>query len=230
MNQEKNIRIIFDPQIKNVTIGAIVAFECHVRPSPEALEAAIVSAIAKTATKLNAETIKMAVRDMLRHGRYKPTGRGKPASEYLFNAACANQFPRINNLVDINNLVSLFYLLPISIIDLNRAKTTQFCLRYGKAGESYIFNPAGQTIDLEDLLLIACLPEDTPCANPIKDAMATKLTDESTDVMAVIYAPENHLDRLKEATSAFANALRQWGGAYEVKFSLPDRGDHKISL
>ena len=25
---------------------------------------------------------------MLRHGKYKPTGRGKPASEYLFRAAC----------------------------------------------------------------------------------------------------------------------------------------------
>jgi hypothetical protein len=28
------------------------------------------------------EEVRAAVRDLLRHGGYKPTGRGKPASEY----------------------------------------------------------------------------------------------------------------------------------------------------
>ncbi len=33
------------------------------------------------------EETRRAVRDLLRHGGYKPTGRGKPASEYLVRAA-----------------------------------------------------------------------------------------------------------------------------------------------
>ncbi len=33
------------------------------------------------------DAVRSAVRDLLRHGGYKPTGRGKPASEYLIRAA-----------------------------------------------------------------------------------------------------------------------------------------------
>ena len=32
------------------------------------------------------EEVRVATRDLLRHGGYKPTGRGKPASEYLVRA------------------------------------------------------------------------------------------------------------------------------------------------
>ena len=38
------------------------------------------------------ESLRSAVRDMLRHGGYKPTGRGKPASEYLVRAANEDRF------------------------------------------------------------------------------------------------------------------------------------------
>ena len=47
------------------------------------------------------------VRAMLRHGKYKPSGRGKPASEFLLRAALDDAFPRINGPVDANNIVSL---------------------------------------------------------------------------------------------------------------------------
>src|SRR5690606_14984603 len=52
------------------------------------------------------EARRLAARDMLRHGRYKPTGRGKPASEYLLRALAEGDFPRIHAVVDVNNLVS----------------------------------------------------------------------------------------------------------------------------
>src|SRR3712207_7695492 len=44
---------------------------------------------------------------LLRNGGFRPSGRNKPASEYLAQAAREGRFPRINNLVDVNNLVSL---------------------------------------------------------------------------------------------------------------------------
>src|SRR5690606_30133755 len=46
------------------------------------------------------ETLRAAVRDMLRHGGYKPTGRGKPASEYLVRAASESRLQSINLAVD----------------------------------------------------------------------------------------------------------------------------------
>ena len=44
---------------------------------------------------------------MMRHGGYKPTGRGKPASEYLVKAAGNGKLGAINLAVDSCNVVSL---------------------------------------------------------------------------------------------------------------------------
>src|SRR4051812_13679393 len=57
------------------------------------------------------------VRDLLRHGGYKPTGRGKPASEYLLKAA-AEGMTSINAAVDACNVASLHSGIPISVVDL----------------------------------------------------------------------------------------------------------------
>ena len=198
---------------ENVVAGVVVARGCAAGSSDDALGAAVEEAVAEAARRSDVQETIAAVRDLLRHGRYKPTGRGKPASEYLFNAAREGRFPRIGTLVDINNLVSLRSLLPISLIDIERAGATTFVIRRGRAGESYVFNPAGQAIELEDLLLVAHLPADRPCATAVKDSMETKLTESSRDVMAVIYAPPALRERLVDATSEFAAALERWSGA-----------------
>ena len=52
------------------------------------------------------EAVRAAVRDMLRVGGYKPTGRGKPASEYLVRAAAEGVLAPINLAVDVCNAVS----------------------------------------------------------------------------------------------------------------------------
>jgi hypothetical protein len=135
---------------------------------------------------------KTAVRTMLRYGKYRASGRGKPSSEYLLAAALAGEFPLVNGPVDVNNAVSLRSGYPASIFDLEKTGTT---LRLGRgvAGESYVFNPSGQSIDLEDLV---CVQHPDPageiwlsCGNPVKDAMATKIFPGARQVVAVIYAP-----------------------------------------
>src|SRR4051812_32854911 len=49
------------------------------------------------------DKVRGAVRALLRHGGYKPSGRGKPASEYLQAAMAEARFPSINPLVDVCN-------------------------------------------------------------------------------------------------------------------------------
>ena len=132
---------------------------------------------------------------MLRLGRYKPTGRGKPASEYLLRAAAGDGLPRIWPAVDICNLISLRHLVPASVWDLDRAGRS-FLARRGRAGESYVFNASGQEIGLEDLLLVSRMPEDIPIVNPVKDCHETKTTGDSRNVAAVVYFPaEADLDQ-----------------------------------
>ena len=100
-------------------------------------------------------TVKTGIRKMLKRGGFSPSGRNKPASEYLAQTAREGRFPAINNLVDINNLVSLEHGLPISMLDLDVAGEA-IEIRYGRAGEKYVFNSMGQEIDLEGLICI-CL-------------------------------------------------------------------------
>ncbi|MCX5797081.1 MAG: phenylalanine--tRNA ligase beta subunit-related protein [Elusimicrobia bacterium] len=165
--------------------------------------------------------VKDAIRGLLRRGGFKPTGRNKPASEYLAQAAREGRFPRINNLVDVNNLLSLESGLPISLLDL-RAFAGQAWLRYGRPGERYVFNNAGQEIDLEGLLCVcggADGPDGIPLGNAVKDSMAAKLKDDTAAVIGVIYAsldcaPGRELAALVER---FGALLKEFGGAAEFR-------------
>ncbi|MEL7368496.1 MAG: phenylalanine--tRNA ligase beta subunit-related protein [Myxococcota bacterium] len=204
----------------DVAVGLVIGRGCTTRPSPEPLTAAINDAIDEAKRRTGEEEFTQPVRNVLRYGRYKPTGRGKPASEYLLKAARSDKFPSINNLVDLNNLVSLRSLLPISLVDLTRADTDQFTVRRGREGEAYVFNSADQTIGLTDLLLVARGPNDEPCANPVKDSMATKLDAKATEVMAVLYGPPLMSALLEVAVAQFAQGLTDWGGADSVQSAL----------
>jgi len=134
--------------------------------------------------------VRQRVRGMLRYGKYKPSGRSKPASEFLLRAALSETFPLVNGPVDVNNAISLESGFPGSIFDADRSGR-RLLLRRGLPGESYVFNPSGQTIDLQDLLLVCreCADGWEPCGNPVKDAMSTKTTAETRAVVAVLYAP-----------------------------------------
>ncbi len=217
MTETRIADVTVEIEAADTCVGLVLARGCTVAPAPPELDEALTKAIASAPDD---EPVRKAVRDLLRHGKYKPTGRGKPACEYLLNAAREARFPRINNLVDINNLISLESQLPISLIDVGLAKSDRFRVRRGRSGERYVFNSGGQEIDLEDLLLVSHLPADVACANPVKDSMATKLTDASKDVLAVLYAPPSLRDRLTRATERFADALNRWSGGKVAAFSV----------
>src|SRR5687768_10771086 len=91
------------------------------------------------------EELRTAVRDMLRHGGYKPTGRGKPASEYLVRTAEEGGIRSINLSVDVCNVVSLHSGFPISVVDMDLAQSP-FRIAVAPKGSSYVFNPTGQEI------------------------------------------------------------------------------------
>lgn len=156
------------------------------------------------------EARRKAARDMLRNAPYRPTGRGKPASEYLLRAAAEAAFPRINAVVDAANLVSAQALLPVSLWDLERAAAERYVFRLGREGEAYVFNPAGQALELEGLVA-GCrvrAGEEEPIVTPVKDAQATKTTPETRRVAACLYAPPSEV--APEALEALCEALAGW--------------------
>ncbi len=147
---------------------------------------AVVSLLSTTAAAplSTDDAVRGAVRDLLRHGGYKPTGRGKPASEYLVRAVGDGSLSSINLAVDVCNVVSLHSGLPISVIDVSLA-TPPFRIGVAEPGATYVFNASGQTIDLAGLL---CLFDATgPCANAVKDAQRTKTTPQTMKTLSVVW-------------------------------------------
>jgi DNA/RNA-binding domain of Phe-tRNA-synthetase-like protein len=180
------------------------------------------------------EAVRSAARDLLRNGRYKPTGRGKPASEYLVRAAvdAERDFPRINAPVDICNFISLKTLLPVSLWDLDLAETRRFVFRLGREEEEYLFNAGGQTIKLEDLVVGCRIAEASdaegePIINPVKDSLATKTTDGTRNVAACIYTPLSEVtsSQLEQVCAEFAALLSGCGVAVETAWGIVQAGE-----
>src|SRR5439155_2801681 len=84
------------------------------------------------------DSVREAVRSLLRQGGFKPTGRSKPASEYLIKAVGDKKLSSINLAVDACNAVSLHSGLPISVVDLDRVRPP-LGIRVAPAGASYVF-------------------------------------------------------------------------------------------
>lgn len=157
------------------------------------------------------EERRSAARRLLRYGGFKPSGRNKPASEYLVKAAEGGFLSPINPAVDWNNVASLHSGLAISVVDLDRA-CEPLSIGVVESG-SYVFNAAGHELKLDGLL---CLHDaDGPCANAVKDAQRTKTDDASTRLLFVVWGTVESpgtgdvVDWLAEqATAAGATARR----------------------
>ncbi|MCC7537265.1 MAG: hypothetical protein IT379_13665 [Deltaproteobacteria bacterium] len=177
-------------------------------PSPEWL-VALLAANCPDAPLQADDDVRAAVRNLLRHGGFKPTGRSKPASEYLRAAAAENRLSSINVAVDLGNAVSLHSGLPISVVDLGRA-VPPFRVAVAGAGSSYVFNASGQAIDVEGLLCL--FDAEGACANAVKDAQRTKTTESTGRVLCVVWGT-NALPGRTDATVAWYRELARRAGA-----------------
>ena len=159
------------------------------------------------------EAVRGAVRDLLRQGGYKPTGRGKPASEYLVRAATEGALGSINAAVDACNVVSLHSGLPISVVDLARA-TPPFRIGIASEGVSYVFNASGQEIDVAGLLCL--LDGDGPCANAVRDSQRTKTRADTRSTLSVIWGCAGFEERLSSAERWYRALLGALGATTEA--------------
>ncbi len=228
MHQSDSITLCYDHSLKPRSVRAALVWgiglaDCTKTTSMPAYLSKLLESVQAEGESFLSPERKAAVRKMLRFGRYKPSGRSKPSSEYLLSAALHGDFPLVNGPVDVNNAISLQWGYPASIFDVELSGAV-LLLRRGRAGESYIFNPAGQNIDLQDLLCV-CRAEGNfwfPCGNPVKDAMATKVCESTRSVVAVIYAPAGDQGSdLETAAERFADLLRSECHAENSDWSVP---------
>lgn len=163
---------------------------------------------AASAPLASSDVIRRSVRDLLRHDGFKPTGRNKPASEYLIKAAQEGLLAPINLVVDVCNAVSLHSGLPISVVDLDRVQSP-LSVDVAPSGASYVFNRSGQLIDLQGLLCL--FDADGPCANAVKDSQRTKTNDTTRRTLTLIWAPREFGDHARLTRDWYEELLRQAG-------------------
>jgi DNA/RNA-binding domain of Phe-tRNA-synthetase-like protein len=162
----------------------------------------------------SSEALRTAVRDLLRQRGYRPTGRGKPSSEYLVAAIGDGRLGSINAAVDIGNAVSLHSGLPISVVDLDRCRAP-LRVDVPQPGSSYVFNRGGQEIDVGGLLCL--FDADGPCANAVKDAQRTKTDGATRRVLAVIWGTAVPVAGHASAAAAWLTASFARIGAIHVE-------------
>ena len=186
---------------------------------PETLDSVTSSAALLELLSLNvraplqsSDAVRAAVRDLLRHGGFKPTGRSKPASEYLIKAASQQALSSVNVAVDACNAVSLHSGLPISVVDLD---LTREPLRVGVAPQesSYVFNQSGQTIDVGGLLCL--FDAEGPCANAVKDSQRTKTSPQTRRTLSLIWGTNELPVRMKETETWYHELLKAHGASVE---------------
>jgi DNA/RNA-binding domain of Phe-tRNA-synthetase-like protein len=179
-------------------------------PSPPELRGLL--ALEAAAPLSSDDNVRECVRALLRQGGFKPTGRSKPASEYLLKAVRESQLMSINLAVDACNVVSLHSGLPISVVDLDHTREP---LRVGlaPAGASYVFNVSGQSIDLGGLLCL--FDADGPCSNAVKDAQRTKTTADTRRTLSLLWGTTALPGRAAQAEGWYRALLEQHGATSE---------------
>src|SRR5262249_54692805 len=180
-------------------------------PSPPELQALL--ALDAPAPLGSDDRVREAVRQLLRHGGFRPTGRSKPASEYLLRAVGEGQLASINLAVDACNIVSLHSGLPISVVDLDLAREP-FRIGVAPTGASYVFNASGQNIDLGGLLCL--FDSEGPCGNAVKDAQRTKTHAKTRHTLSIIWGTNALPDRAARTQTWYQELLEQNGATTDV--------------
>jgi len=175
-------------------------------PSPPALLAGLALEFPEAPLRSD-DAVRAAVRELLRSGGFKPTGRSKPASEYLLKAA-AEGLASINAAVDACNVASLHSGLPISVVDLERV-TMPLRIEVVASGSSYIFNRSGQTIDIGGLLVLA--DAEGPCAGPVKDSQRSKTGAQTTRTLSLVWGSVALPGRAKQTATWYRDLLHALG-------------------
>lgn len=154
--------------------------------------------------------VRAAIRDLLRHGGiFKPTGRSKPASEYLIKAA-SDGMETINAAVDACNVASLHSGLPISVVDLELV-TPPLRVELAPADATYVFNRSGQEIAVGGLLSLC--DAAGPCAGPVKDSQRSKTHAGTVRTLSIVWGSVALPGRAAATAAWYRDLLRMTGAA-----------------
>ncbi len=144
--------------------------------------------------------------------------RTRPSSEALLRRVLQGKdLYRINRLVDAVNCASLELLLPIGLYD-REALQGDIVIRQGAPGEAFEGIRRGE-IHLEGRLVVA--DAAGACGSPTADSARTAVTADTTDALAVVFAPAGTSQGdLEDGASRLAARIERWCSGRTEKLSV----------
>ena len=220
-----NTKVTFDLPQSNLRIGFLEAYNISVKPSSDTYKQKIEEDIKEmlSPSYVYPDNMQKGVRSLLKAFGFHPSGRSRPASEYLFkDLTNRGSFNYINNIVDINNHISLKSKLPISVFDLDKSGY-DLCLRIGADDEEYVFNKEGQILTLKKLLLVAKTGAEA-IGTPVKDSQATKVFEPTTKIAFFVYSSSTitSKEEMEKYLNEIGEYLQQEAGANQISTAVLD--------
>lgn len=217
--------IKFDLPQSTLRIGVLEASNITVKSSSQEYKDLIESEVKPFTSPdyIYSDKMQKGVRSLLKTWGFHPSGRSRPASEFLFkdlqNRGCFNF---INNIVDINNHISLMTNLPISVFDTAKSGN-ELCLRVGADDEEYVFNREGQILSLKKLLVVAKQSGEA-IGSPVKDCQATKVFEPTKDIVFVVYTSSNltSKEEMSKILEDIAKYLKKEANATDISTAVLD--------
>lgn len=206
----------------NFTIDSSIALKlgflrltgCRVAPSNDALRK-VHDGAANTARERFAETplgehpVAGGVRRLFKSAGIDPT-RYRPSGEALVRRILKGQeLYHINCIVDINNICSIESLFPLGAYDRGRI-IGDVTIRMGACDEAY--RGIGKEINIAGKLVSA--DSEGAFGSPIADSDRTKISEDTREVLVLLYAPETTDDSdIRTTLNRFAELADGHAGA-----------------
>ena len=212
-----------DPRIREAVPGlalACVRADVAVGDGDDALRERLEAAAARAAESVPepAAAPPIAALRQLYKALGKEPSRYRGSPEALVRRARAGKpMPRINNVVDAINVVSVETLLPIGLYDLAHVRPP-VAFRRGAPGETYE-GIGKESLNLDGLPVMA--DADGPFGSPTSDSRRTMITADARRILAVLFGVTGR-DDAERAASLLADLLSRHAAATNVEMFVAD--------
>jgi DNA/RNA-binding domain of Phe-tRNA-synthetase-like protein len=195
-------------------LGYLRLTDCCVAASSDALrdtydEVASVARGRFLESPLGEHPVAGGVRRMFKAAGIDPS-RYRPSGEALVRRILKGQdLYHINCIVDINNICSIESLFPLGAYDYKYING-DVSIRLGTSDE--IYHGIGREINIAGKLVSA--DSEGAFGSPIADSDRTKITEDTRDVLVLLYAPKSTDDSdVRQTIDRFADLAREYAGA-----------------
>lgn len=165
---------------------------------------------------LTSHPLVRAYRDFFWRMGIDPT-KTRPSAEALIRRVLqGKEFPRVNTLVDVYNVVSLKKLVPIAAFDADKI-SERLVMRMARHGEEFHGIGMDKPCVLEGKEVVVEDGEKLIAVYPYRDAEVTKVTEKTTrTVLMVCGVPGVSVDYLQETSAELVEVVRDFCGGQLV--------------